>query len=166
MKVGSRAKGEAQERFCADSAGVTLEPPLCRWLAGTALQNSQNTDHIRFLLRLRLSCFTLFSAPTTPFSGRKAGQEEGQGAGDDLKTTATVQSLTIACAPAAYAHGSSAGAGAGPAHMPNSNLGFSISTQTNLGSEFEPRSSSHSSHHRRKKRQGRTERAMGERTGE
>lgn len=127
MKVGSSARWEAQEGLCAGSAGVTLEPALCRRLAGTALQNSQNTDHIHVSCSGSASRFTLFSAPTTPFSGRKAGQEEGQGAGDDPETTATVQKpdhcLCTCCLPAQQHHT----AGAGPAHEPNSSLGFSIS---------------------------------------
>lgn len=64
--------------------------------------------------------------PTTHFSERKAGQEEGQGAGDDPEIMATVQKpdygLCTCCLPAQQYYR----AGTGPAHVPNSSLNFYI----------------------------------------
>lgn len=127
MKVGSGARWEEQEGFHVGSAGVTLEPSLCRRLAGTALQSSQNADHIH------VSCSGSASAvspspvaPQLPSVGGRKARKRVRAQGNDPETMATVQKpepcLCLCCLSAQQHHT----AGAHPAHVPNASLSLSI----------------------------------------
>lgn len=100
MKVGSGARWEAQ-------VGVTLEPSLCRRLAGTALQNSQNTDHIHVSCSGSACPVSPSSVPPQPPSvgGRKA-RKRVRAQGTTLRPRPPCRSPNPACACAVYPHSS------------------------------------------------------------